>query len=235
MADFLKEKFGVELVFHGKEAKSPYGYTVIDHSKKAIFKGGEIFPLRDLMHEETAGKVKVVNFASRADKEAYAQITGTSDTVFRFKRLPKQAAYRPKLLAVLSNFPNYQKGLDEFSLHLLVNEKRLYLLDSRERFFISLEAILRPDEYNRFAELMNVSTIDVKEPVTKGISGSAYPFRNQQDSNIPSSNSPAQSNDEFTRETALPLSLEIHQDVDDEAMHGRRRNKEKGNKRKSIR
>ncbi|WP_158856378.1 relaxase/mobilization nuclease domain-containing protein [Lunatibacter salilacus] len=235
MADFLREKFGVELVFHGKDGRSPYGYTVIDHSKKAIFKGGEIFPLRDLMHEETADKVKVVNFASRADKEAYTQITGTSDTVFRFKRFPKQAAYRPKLLSVLSDYPNYQKGLDEFRLHLLVNDKRLYLLDSQERFFIGLEAILRAEEYNRFAGLMDVPTIDVKEPVTRGISGSAYPLRNQQDSNSPTPNSLERSNHESEKETALPLSLEIHQDVDDEAMHGRRRNKEKGNKRKSIR
>jgi len=40
MADFLKEKFGVELLFHGKDGKSPYGYTIIDHSRKIIFKGG---------------------------------------------------------------------------------------------------------------------------------------------------------------------------------------------------
>lgn len=62
-----------------------------------------------------------------------------------------------------------------------------------------------------------------------------YTYQTNSNRLSPSPNSHEHPNDESTRETALPLSLEIHQDVDDEAMHGRRRNKEKGNKRKSIR
>jgi hypothetical protein len=55
---------GVKQVFHGKDGKNPYSYTVFDHSKKAILKGGEIFPIWDFIHEETSDKVKVVNFTS---------------------------------------------------------------------------------------------------------------------------------------------------------------------------
>ncbi len=240
MADFLKEKFGMELIFHGKDGKAPYGYTIIDHNKKIILKGSEVFPLKNLTMEETKDAVKVINFAFQSDQAAYKNITGTTDTVFRFKRLPRQAAYRLKLLSVLEDFANLQRGLEEYGLHLLVNEKRLYLLDTRERFFISLEAILNTKEYNRFARLWNVPERDETGQASSVKTASAprqlIPVQ-PDDQNY----TPYSLGDEYAepdRETANPLSninLDIHQDVDDEALHGRRRNKEKGNKRKSIR
>lgn len=47
--ELLATKFHVELVFHASAGKQPYGYTVLDHHTKQVFKGGEILPLKHLL------------------------------------------------------------------------------------------------------------------------------------------------------------------------------------------
>jgi Relaxase/Mobilisation nuclease domain len=47
---FLKEKFGIDLVFHRGEGKeTPYGYTLIDNASKQVFKGSEILKLSEFI------------------------------------------------------------------------------------------------------------------------------------------------------------------------------------------
>lgn len=54
LADLLKNKFGVDIVFHQKEEhQTPYGFTVLDHAKKFVFKGGEIMKLQELISRAT--------------------------------------------------------------------------------------------------------------------------------------------------------------------------------------
>jgi len=36
--DLLREKFGIELVFHASEGKKPYGYSIIDHEEKKFLR-----------------------------------------------------------------------------------------------------------------------------------------------------------------------------------------------------
>ena len=46
-------KFGVSLVFVGK-ADTPYGYIVVDHKNKTVFKGGEFLSIKELLQFEDA-------------------------------------------------------------------------------------------------------------------------------------------------------------------------------------
>lgn len=50
LTSYIKLGFGIDLKFHIAKGHSfPYGYTVIDHSTKSVFKGSEIYPLNSLL------------------------------------------------------------------------------------------------------------------------------------------------------------------------------------------
>ena len=53
LAAHMKRKFGISLVFVGK-ADTPYGYIVVDHKNKTVFKGGEILSIKELLQFEDA-------------------------------------------------------------------------------------------------------------------------------------------------------------------------------------
>lgn len=53
MTDKLKSSLGIDVVFHvSDKTNKPFGYTVIDNSEKAVYKGSEIFELKHFMNEE---------------------------------------------------------------------------------------------------------------------------------------------------------------------------------------
>ncbi|MHB1179736.1 MAG: hypothetical protein ACYCZO_15580, partial [Daejeonella sp.] len=49
LAEMLKAKFGVQILFHAKDDKHPYGYTILDHARKAVFKGGAVMSLKEFI------------------------------------------------------------------------------------------------------------------------------------------------------------------------------------------
>ena len=53
LAAHMKKKFGISLVFVGN-ADTPYGYIVVDHKNKAVFKGGEFLSIKELLQFEDA-------------------------------------------------------------------------------------------------------------------------------------------------------------------------------------
>lgn len=48
LVEYLADKFGIQVLFHGKPGMPPYGYTLIDHSHKHVYKGGEVMPMEKL-------------------------------------------------------------------------------------------------------------------------------------------------------------------------------------------
>ena len=53
LAAHLKKKFGISLVFVGK-ADTPYGYILVDHKSKTVFKGGDFLSIKELLQFEVA-------------------------------------------------------------------------------------------------------------------------------------------------------------------------------------
>ena len=53
LAAVMKKKFGISLVFVGK-ADTPYGYIVVDHKDKTVFKGGEFLSIKEVLQFEDA-------------------------------------------------------------------------------------------------------------------------------------------------------------------------------------
>ena len=53
LANHMKRKFGISLVYVGK-ADTPYGYIVVDHKNKTVFKGGEFLSIKELLQFEDA-------------------------------------------------------------------------------------------------------------------------------------------------------------------------------------
>jgi hypothetical protein len=48
----LKYQYGIDLVFHSSEGKKPYGYTILDHATKQVFKGSEVLSLKYLFEQD---------------------------------------------------------------------------------------------------------------------------------------------------------------------------------------
>ena len=53
LTKMMHAKFGVDLIFHGKgigaKEFKPYGYTVVDHHNKMVFKGSDVLPIKQLL------------------------------------------------------------------------------------------------------------------------------------------------------------------------------------------
>ena len=49
LSEMLQTKFGIQIHFHGKPGKPPYGYTLIDHAGRTVYKGGDLMSLSEFV------------------------------------------------------------------------------------------------------------------------------------------------------------------------------------------
>lgn len=48
LLESLRQKFGIDIIFNGKK-DSPYGYMLVDHKDKVVYKGSDILPIKELL------------------------------------------------------------------------------------------------------------------------------------------------------------------------------------------
>ncbi|SEO09894.1 Relaxase/Mobilisation nuclease domain-containing protein [Mucilaginibacter gossypiicola] len=62
IGSLLKEKYNIDLLFHGADGQKPYGYSIVDHERRIVFKGSEVMELKELL------SVTEFNWAPASDK-----------------------------------------------------------------------------------------------------------------------------------------------------------------------
>jgi hypothetical protein len=108
---YLKDKLGIQLLFHGKPGKAPYGYSVIDHATKTVWKGGDIMALAELLALEYAPE-------RLAAPQMLAEV-GPEVKDY----------YRTLVHAAHENYPDFRQGLKENELMLEDTATGLVLTD----------------------------------------------------------------------------------------------------------
>ncbi len=59
LTNYLKQRFGYDFIFFtGKDQDKPYGYAIIDHHKKEIYKGSDVLKLDQLIANPTSKEQK---------------------------------------------------------------------------------------------------------------------------------------------------------------------------------
>lgn len=48
LCESIKKKFGIDIIFNGKK-DSPYGYMLVDHKDRIVYKGSDVLPIRELL------------------------------------------------------------------------------------------------------------------------------------------------------------------------------------------
>ncbi|HVA99222.1 MAG TPA: hypothetical protein VNG53_10035 [Bacteroidia bacterium] len=72
LTNFLKQTFGFDFIFFsGKDKETPYGYVLVDHNKREVYKGSDLLKL-ELLIFDAVNKEKTT--VSKSDSHGYTKI-----------------------------------------------------------------------------------------------------------------------------------------------------------------
>jgi hypothetical protein len=133
---YMKETLGIELMFHASGDKPPYGYTVIDHAKRYVFKGGDIMPLKELLGIKT-------------DVAGEAEIKTTAIPSVTSQPNEQQRLYYAGILkAVLYNYPDMVQGLQHQGLAIYRQGDSFYLGDAGQGVIFYMADLLNEKDHD---------------------------------------------------------------------------------------
>lgn len=168
----LRDRLGIDLIFSHTEDKRPFGYTIVDHKTKAIYKGGDIMKMGNLFNF-TDDKINKVffdlltnyNVTNKETKQALIHYLGqnlNSDIkdhmVFGNKsKVPYKIYDETKQLAVNYIRNHERRDYLQDKIDLFQHEGRHYLVNKAEGKLFDLEKLVGENNYVTY--LLGNSTV----------------------------------------------------------------------------
>lgn len=156
---FLQQKFGLQFFFHFKSDQKPYGYTIIDHRKKAVFKGGGIMKLSELT-KSPDHRVRLTYLQKKTvELEGYNTESLCHIKILAKKfRIPsycvplsertlsdqEKAYYRNLLSLYLKN--NHLASIGNLNMEMVKEAGKWYMIDAGTRTILNADDVLSSDE-----------------------------------------------------------------------------------------
>ncbi len=174
----FRKLFGVDIVFHNKDDKAPFGYTIIDHKTGEVFKGSEIMKMKDLFEftderidKKTFEKLKTFNASNQKEKKCLKEHFGrlgidVKDFMVFENRSRKTLDDYKNLRKDVIDFIRDKKTNESISI-LRSDEGQYYAIHSKYNHIQELESLVGDKIYEEFINPKNKeyqTNYDCKEP-----------------------------------------------------------------------
>ncbi len=176
----FRRVFGVDIVFHSKDGKDPFGYSIIDHKTGCVFKGSEVMKMQDLfdfsddsIDKKTFEKLKFWNVSNEAEKKCLLKFYNERNIdvkdfmVFKNRTRKNIEDYK----TVKSQLINYIKTpkYDE-NISVIAQDGKYYAIHSQYNHIQELESLVGKNMYQAY--INNKPTEELTENKYKGRSNS---------------------------------------------------------------
>jgi len=179
----LKDVFGIDMVFHHKEDKNPFGYTVIDHKTGKVYKGSDIMKMNevfeftsDKLDKKTFEILKDYNIRSQETKKILLEFfkknnpeTEIKDFMLFENRGKKDLeSYRKVQLEVKDFIRNNKNTNDGKNISISKGEDgKTYAIHTRFHYIGELQSLIGEKEYQRFLNPIQANEIRVENNDSK--------------------------------------------------------------------
>jgi len=162
----LRDVFGIDMVFHHKEDKNPFGYTLIDHKTGKVYKGGDIMKMNevfvftsDKLDKKTFEILKDYNIRSQETKKILLEFFKKNNPeaeikdfmLFENRGKKDLETYRKVQFEVKDFIKNQKNTNDEKNISITKGEDgKLYAVHKRFHYIGELQSLIGEKECQRF-------------------------------------------------------------------------------------
>ena len=175
----LKDVFGIDIVFHHKEDKNPFGYTVIDHKTGKVYKGSDILKMNevfkftsDKLDKKTFEILKDYNISSQETKNILIEFfkmnnpkAEIKDFMFFENRGKKDLETYRRVQFEVKDFIRNNKNTNDEKKDISITtaeDGKLYAIHTRSHYVGELQQLIGEKEFQKF-----LNPIDVNEMQTE--------------------------------------------------------------------
>lgn len=208
LTNYLKSSFGLQFVFHFSGGKIPFGFSLIDNKNKSVLKGSDIFKIKALIGEEIINKTKEKNYNKFNEVNSYnINSFANLKVLSNLYQIPPDKIF-PNERALSKNETSYYKSL------LDVFFKNNNWLDMSK---INIYPVVESGNLY-LVDKLGLNVVPASEVLEQRKIDEFFENRKMNFSN------------EEEIKDSIDFGWSLANDVDDEKVHGKERNK-KGNKR----